>query len=446
MSIALDEAWFNRYAILIDALGEAYEMLEPLPETLVKKREEFEKSGYKKDISLLADRVDPAHYRQVRHDLEQLRTDIIAHERNDVVRRAYLDAISWVDANARLIIAGATGDETEYERANTELYDKPDEHVFKALCHWIRHTAKEALQTGSVGLKPLAERVLELVPDLHDNHRLLIPSESVFHAVKKSHQQKGGYYDMLFGPGNLPSAPYIHQIKGDDICRRVLQNISSDFSILTSENNIWAVMSSRKTLVRPSGYRLDREEFIGIVCHEIGSHILEEINGLKQPLRLLGKGLAGYDKGNEGRAFLREQIVYDSEHTFLEQFAWEYIALLHFSVSIAAGLHEKPFSFSELYNVLFAIYDFWFERRNPGDINNEASAHDEAWFLTVRILKGSTGNGGGYMKDSIYLEGNIRCWQHAAEDPSIILYGDQGKFDITNSDHLAIVRAVLSHK
>jgi len=54
----------------------------------------------------------------------------------------------------------------------------------------------------------------------------------------------------------------------------------------------------------------------------------------------------------------------------------------------------------------------------------------------VRALKGTRGTGGAYMKDIVYLEGNIRCWQIAATHPERILYGDIGKFDITNERHI----------
>ena len=443
MQPALDEAWFDRYHAIKVAVGEAYEMLEPRPQTLRKLRDEFEASGRSINISLVSDRVNLDHYKACLTQSERLRSDIDSTETNGLLREVYLDAIKDLTATIELIIAGSIGDKERFASANAVLYDKPDEHVFMALCHWIRSDAQKALSSENTDLHALAQKVLDLVPQLDDNHQVLIPSENVFYQVRQTHRQVNGYYNLLFGTNDIPLGAYFTQSEGDAICRDILANIGADeYTVTSSENNVWAVMRSRKELVRPAGYRLDHDEFIGIVSHEIGSHILEEVNGQKQRLKLLGTGLAGFEKGNEGRAFLREQIVYDSERTFLGQFAWEYIVLLHLSVSLASGVRTKRYTFVELYETLHALYAFWREKRMPQATNNEQFALEEAWHLAVRIMKGTDGLGGAYMKDTVYLEGNIRCWQLAADDPNSILFGDKGMFDVTNERHRVIVRSL----
>ncbi len=442
MTHVLDEVWFDRYHAIKIGIGEAYEKLEPRPETLEKLRVEFEASDYQKNIALFCDRVDVTQYQQHLGGLEQLQQDIETNETNPQVRELYLDAINDLETTAKMIIAGASGDQKTYIAENIKMYSLPDEHVFDALCHWIRHDAELALENDNQKLIELAQKVLDIIPSRSDNHRMLIPTEKVFHSVRQAHHQKNGYYDQLFGNEGWPEQSYVTQLEGDDICKQILAAINAGYSIADSENNVWAVMRSRKELVRPVGYRLDRDEFVGIVSHEIGSHILEEVNGLKQPLKLLSTGLAGFEKGNEGRAYLREQIVYDSEQTFLNQFSWEYIILLHLSVSLAAGLYKKPYTFSELYETLYILYSFWREKRMPYATNNDTFAHEEAWSLTIRTMKGTDGSGGCYLKDSVYLEGNIRCWQLAMENPGIILFGDLGIFDVTNARQREIVRSL----
>lgn len=441
MQPALDEAWFDRYRAIKTSIGDVYEMLEPQSATLDQKRKDFEASKQSINISLLSDRVFIPDCERYQDDLQRLRDDITQNETNELVREAYLDAIRDQIATTELMIAGATGDKMRYEAANLALYNQPDTAFFKAACHWIRNDAKQEIDSTNATLSKLAEQILDIIPQFEGGHELLIPSEKTFQNVRKAHRAKGGYYDFLFG-GSMPDNAYIVQDEGDEICRQALKNIGSAYSLTEAENNVWAVMRSRKELVRPAGYRLDRDEFIGIISHEIGSHILEEVNGEKQQLKLLSTGLAGFEKGNEGRAFLREQIIYDSERTFLHQFSWEYIILLHLSVDLAAGLHKKPYTFVELYETLHALYAFWREKRMPYATNNSLFAHDEAWYLTIRTLKGTDGTGGCYMKDIVYLEGNVHCWQLAAQDPQIILFGDQGMFDVTNEQQRKIVRSL----
>lgn len=439
MHIAVDERWFDRYQALSVQIGETYELLLPDNETLQAKRREFELSDHTVPVALYPDRANTGVINKAREQLDRLKTEISHDEENLHVRESYIDAIAALDWNAMMILAGTNQDDMVFRQANSFLYDPPSRDVFKAVCHWIRHDAKATYETGDENLAKPAEDVLRVIPDLHDNHHMIIPSEKLFHEVRRMHRRKGGYYDTLFGDDGLPTDAYIDERAGDDICRRMLENIGSDFTMAPSDNNIWAVFPSRKQVVRPAGYRMDRDEFVGVVCHEIGSHVLEHESGQKQHLKLLGVGLAGYEKGNEGRAFLREQIVYENERTFLRQFAWEYIAALHLSVCLASGVYQKPYDFAALYHVLYILYRFWRERRLPRSTNNDAFAHDEAWQLAVRIMKGTNGTGGAYMKDSVYLEGNIHCWQAAATDAEIILRGDLGKIDITNPRHMEII-------
>lgn len=439
----IDEKWYEEILSVSKDIPETYMALEPLPELLSEKRKDFESSGYNQDISLFPEESMAVSLQPLLEKLQRLKLSIKAKESNPLVAKVYIDFIERSLSNVHMIIASARQDMDRFNKENRVLYDEPDIKVFGAVCSWIRYDAEKTLrETTSTTLISRAQEVLRLIPDSKEDYDLLIPSEQVFDKVRQLHRQPGGFYDLLFGPELLPDKSYIDQSEGDGICHRVLKNIGSDYALSSSSNNIWATMRDKKLLVRPKGYRLDKDEFIGIISHEIGSHILESTNGAKQPLRLLEMGLAGYEKGNEGRAFLREQIVYEDEATFLHQFSWEYIVLLHLSVSLVAGCDKKPYSFSELYALLRALYAFWHERRHPFDTDTEIFAHEEAWYLAVRIFKGTDGKNGAYLKDAVYLEGNIKCWQLAAKDPSIILKGDIGKFDITNPDHVSTLKVL----
>lgn len=436
---AIDNTWFRALLDISKQIGETYIALEPSREYLEHSRQLFELSNFRQDIPLFPDTMDTGRLRTAAAALSQLKAAIKEEERNNFAREAYCDYIDNLSANVRMIIAAHQQNGPVFEHENIVLYGQPDRQIFNAVCSWIRAKANDSLSTPGAE-RSRAETVLSLIPKHDRPYHMLTPSETVFHQVRQSHRAPHSYYDQLFGHGGLPTKPYIEQLEGDKICAEVLQNIGSDYTLAPSKNNIWATVREKKLLLRPLGYRLDTDEFTGIISHEIGSHILEATNGAKQPLRLLEIGLAGYEKGNEGRAFLREQIVYDKESTFLQQFAWEYIIMLHLAVCLAIGYDEQPYSFSKLYAVLFALYLLWREHRYPFETNNEAYARQEAWYLAVRIMKGTDGKNGAYRKDIVYLEGNIKCWQLATTNPQAILDGDIGKFDITNNNHLALLR------
>ena len=64
-----------------------------------------------------------------------------------------------------------------------------------------------------------------------------------------------------------------------------------------------ATCSSR----RPPRFR--RGAATALLQHEIGTHVVTHVNGSRQPLRLLGAGLAGYDETQEGLAVFAEYLV-----------------------------------------------------------------------------------------------------------------------------------------
>lgn len=436
----MDERWFARLLTISQALGETYILLEPTPETLEERWREFEASGRRHDIVMFSEQVNTGLVARCQAQLGELRADIAAGEPAEIVRALYLDRIDELLANARMMTAAAARDADGFSAENLAMYGRPHPVIYEAACAWALSTAVVAAATLGPHGRGLGHKALDLLPGTNGDWRLLTPPEPVFRKVRGLHRAAGGYYDQLFGNGTFPTGSTIDQASGDEICRRVLGNIGSGYELADSANTIWAVSPSRRQLLRPAGYRLDTEEFIGIISHEAGSHILEAANGARSPLKLLQLGLAGYEKGNEGRAFLREQIVYDHELTFLRQFAWEYIVLLHLGASLASGSHDQPYGFARLYEVLETLYALWRELRRPGDPGNAEFARREAWYLTVRIAKGTDGQGGGYLKDIVYLEGNVRCWEVAASNPEAILHGDKGKFDITNARHVKALR------
>lgn len=437
---AIDAKWYQRLLEATSNISEFFIMLEPTQEQLRQERAKFEASGYTSYPDLLPYHLDESTLTVTIDSLKKLLADITTHEKNQHVIEAYKSHIQEKVSNLEMIQASLQGDHEEFIAHNIALYGMPDHDIFAATCAWIRIDAEATLVAENTELIRAREAVLRLLPDIHGDESILLPSEAVFSEVRTRHFAKDGYFDQLFAPYGLPEEPYIDQLSGDAITRRAIQNVGSDYQIKTASDGLWAVLPLSRQVVRPAGYRVDRDYFAGVIAHEVGSHLLEESNGAKQPLRLLRLGLGGYEKGNEGRAFLREQIMYDSESICASQSSWEYILMLHLGVSLASGLHKQSYTFAELYEVLFVLHRFYRQRRYPRDTINEAQAREEAWLLAVRIMKGTMGKGGCYMKDTVYLEGNLNCWLIAAQDPEIILYGDMGKFNIADPVHIRLLR------
>jgi hypothetical protein len=438
---SLDTSWYERLTAITQKTGETFERLMPPLSEIQRKRQAFEASGYTENPDLTARHLEVKPLAASRNELRSLREDVAKHETNEYIRDAYVMRIDELIANHDMLLASAAQDMKGFKAANEAIYGKPDTDVFGAVCQWIRHEAEQSLEDTNLG--SLAKQVLNEVPDIKDGADTLTPDEKLFRDIRAMHHEPGGYYEQLFGADGLPAQNTVTQAEGDVICQRILQNIGSDYSLGYATNGLWAVLPSVKQVMRPPNYKLDREAFIGIVSHEIGSHLLETVNGEKQPLKLLSSALAGMDRfelGNEGRAFLREQIVYESTDEYTRQPSWHYCIAIHMTVSLAAGLYDHPYSFHEVYKVLVALYRFWNEKNQPGEPGGQAD--DAAWHMALRVLKGTDGTGDAYRKDIVYLEGNIRYWKLAETQPELILLGDSGKFDIANPRHIRILEGL----
>ena len=64
-----------------------------------------------------------------------------------------------------------------------------------------------------------------------------------------------------------------------------------------------------------------------LLQHEIGTHIVTHVNGSRQPLRLLGAGLAGYDETQEGLAVFAEYLAGGLTARRLRQLAARVVAV-----------------------------------------------------------------------------------------------------------------------
>lgn len=441
MASHLDERWYKRLRDITATVGETFNLLEPTPEVREIMYQKFLDSGCTEPVPLFPDPAVKEPLKEPYEQLAQLRQEIDENEQIGIVREQYLNYIDDVRANIDVIRAACDKNPEDYEKLNDLLYGKPDKAIYEDVCEWIRQDTIEILTKAEDELLvSLGQGVLKRLPQTNGDYLRLSPSKEVFHSVREAHFRPGGFFDMLFGEEGMPDEPYITQQEGDVICQRVLDNIGADYKIVDAYNHIWSVSREPRQLLRPAGYRIGRDEFVGIVAHEIGSHILESVNGAKQPLQLLEMGLAGYVLANEGRALLREQIVYEDIATSLWQPSWEYCIMQHLAISLSLGYHEdRRYRLPEIYDLLYYLYYFWRSRRHPHETNNELYARKEAWLLTVRLLKGTDGLGGAYQKDIVYLEGNVKLWQMAANDPNVILFGDIGKFNLLDEKQRSIL-------
>ncbi|MFD2832512.1 tyrosine/phenylalanine carboxypeptidase domain-containing protein [Gramella sp. AN32] len=163
-------------------------------------------------------------------------------------------------------------------------------------------------------------------------------------------------------------------------------------------NDIVGIMVDKTKVYISEGMSIKRSRVEALIQHEIGTHILTYCNGLRQPLKQLYAGFAGYNQLQEGLAVLSEYFVDGLSGSRLRTLA---------ARVIAADCLVKGNSFNETYNLLVDTYNF------PKRIS---------FNITLRIFRG-----GGLIKDVVYLRGVILLLDYLQDGGNIeLLY--TGKF------------------
>lgn len=162
---------------------------------------------------------------------------------------------------------------------------------------------------------------------------------------------------------------------------------SADFQCrIHIREDVNIMMVSKGELYIPSNYRLTTKEANALIQHEAGTHVLTYFNGSNQPLTQMAQGLANYDPLQEGMAVLAEYLVGGLTGNRLRTLAGRVVA----GDALLDGA-----DFKEIFNLLRNEYGF---------------SKDPAFDITSRIYQG-----GGFLKDIIYLRGLIHLIEYLKE-------------------------------
>lgn len=439
-------------AKLAKSLGMSRETYSDLEVEAVKKLQIVDAWHNGRDHELLADHQDVGPFLDRKERLEMLRIELHDDQSIDVdLKDAYVRKIDEEIAKAVMVIASSTGDMELFREANESVYGKPDEDVYRAALDWIVHDAERLLETHSdrPTVVAAAQRVINLLGEQRGYREILAPEERVFEAVRQDHMRPMGYYGLLLSGVTVPEGKISNEV-GDPILQTVLKNIGSNYAISDADGASWSVAHSEEAVKRPGVYNMPRNRFIGLGAgHEIGSHLLERLNGERSPLKILVRGMDRYELGNEGRAVIREQVPYETFDEFGKLVRWRDILRRHIAISYATGVGEdSSHSSSEVYQLINTIDTMYQTKLTPDDLDAATQkAQQKTDTLLLRVLKGTDGTSGAFLKDIVYLEGNIASWVTAAESPEAISDGDMGKHDINNPNHVRLLRkvGVLQH-
>ncbi|WP_374975015.1 flavohemoglobin expression-modulating QEGLA motif protein [Microbacterium trichothecenolyticum] len=136
-----------------------------------------------------------------------------------------------------------------------------------------------------------------------------------------------------------------------------------------------------------------------LLQHEVGTHLVTHVNGLAQPIRMLGAGLAHYDETQEGLAVLAEIACGGLTASRLRQLAARVVAV-H---ALLGGA-----TFVETHRLL----------------TGHGLPAGSAYSVAMRVYRA-----GGFTKDAIYLRGLLALLEHVAHGGALDLLF-LGKFSL----------------
>ena len=423
---------------------DASSMLLPSAEQLAAEKKRFYASGqaYNPNLCPDADTVDWDQLDKVEQAAQGFKQDLKGIEADDDLKQAYRYRINEILGNARMVRAAAAGDMHRFAAYNAFVYGPPRSEVFGGAAASLCEAADAQLLSPNASVQKAAERVLVFLEGHRGDSSVIQPSPEVFQAVRTEHFREGGYYTLLLAGVQMPETGKIKPEVGDPILRQVLRNLGSTYTVADAIGKLWSLSHAQKAVLRPADYDMVPTRFVGLsLGHEVGSHWLERANGLRSGLQLLSSGLDRYEHGNEGRALIREQVMYPTFEAFAKTLRWQDILRRHLATSLAEGLAGQPMDFAEVYKRVNAVDMLYELAKKPEDV---AAAQKQADHRTWQLLATSTHKGtdghGSYRRYKVYLEGNKTWWDAAAGDPSIISAGDIGKYAL-HLRHIALLQA-----
>ncbi|MCD6422162.1 DUF1704 domain-containing protein [bacterium] len=426
-----DTRWWEEFRQV--GLFEAFEFLEGDKDYRNQQKEAFLR-GEIENPTLDYPELNPEELRQREERLLYLKQRILEEEPNPVVKQAYRWKINEKIATLRMLRATLEGDMRRFRRWSEFIYGKPSPEIFAYTVNEIRQEVAKVLQDpeATPEQKEAGERLLQLLPQVEDIS-IPLPDEETFRYAQRA---SANLLRRL-----VPSLPELEKFDAQliqEAFSEALQRLQAEgWKVIIDEKSSKtgiAVSQETQEVRVPSSRKTAKEKLVGLILHEIGTHVQRRIKGERSRLQLLGAGLDRYEKVEEGIATMREQTTKEkmTKYSGLEG---------HLAISLALGLDGRPRNFREVFEVLYAFFYFRNLKRGKSPEEAQKKAQTSAWNRCVRTFRGTDCRTRGvcFTKDIIYREGNIAIWQFIREHPEELVRFDVGKYDPTNWRHIWIL-------
>ncbi len=345
------------------------------------------------------------------------------------VRRAYLPKLQEVQAKFRMLRAARDGDDRAAHEASADLYGLPQQEHYSYALRSLQACLGRVVERHAHPLLSHAVAVLApltaATPDTSPLDAIALPRVRAAQGAVLSAAGIKEHYEAALRAHGISDWRVVVDAPGE----RVTFNTNHELqTIFVPHDSDLALRKQPPTELRVAA----------AIAHEVGVHVLRRMRGLASPLALLGVGLAGYLRGEEGAATFAGQVVQGASEL---SGCGGYLA-----VGWAVGIDGTPRTFRSLHTLLAAYY---LVRRLDGEEADRerdwdaygARASRQAWARCVRTFRGTTGASPGACatKDLVYLEGNAALLELIQHEPRWQDWMLLGKYDPANESHRALL-------
>ncbi len=351
--------------------------------------------------------------------LLSLRSKILQEEAQKSISTLYLQKVDELLLSLDMLSATATADYSQFSMYTEKLYGSLDKTIFDAVL--------SDMAGHSPYIKDLQIRV-QRHPSSHSDV-FVVPTADTISSAEK-------YLEPLqFLTEQSHDTYTADQVV--EIWNENLQKVAPKWRCkVSTRTNTINVRNKSQVILIPKKARYSADKIHQLYAHEVGVHVRRYENGFKSPLQLLAIGLAGYQAAEEGLAIMSSQLV-AGEFRFSGRDKY-------FALGVATGLFDgKSRDFQETFAFLEPYYIDRFSRHNRDDVDIVATEY--VWRLCVRIFRGGNPALPGlcFLKDKLYLEGNLRMWAAMAERPELFESVLLGKYDPTNQLQQELLRELI---
>lgn len=350
----------------------------------------------------------------------ELKKDIIASEKNTLVKALYLDKLVEEIERVKLYQAVLDEQPEEFLAATAKVYGVPQPEIWQNIALKLKKR-----KNYSTSKTPLLHQVIS-------EYQFTLPENRERKIHKPSKEEISTLQNQLFALFPFLQfndlAEELEATEIVDVFDQALGSIGATgwkSTLVEGSRTAICVMNKKKVVAVPHKRRVNKGTLAKLIGHEICTHVYRSSRAENSPLQLLRLGLDHYLMPEEGIATTNEQILAGKFTNFSGE-------AKYFAIGLVQGIDGIKRDFRTVYEIM---KEYLFLKHPSKD---QHYFNEKSWNLCVRIFRGTPANYKGvcYTKDLIYHEGNIKLWQLLLKDPQFYPHLFLGKYDPTNAKHL----------